>query len=244
MNEGARPQVDHRHVAEEINAATNFTMYAVFKEHRTHADGRVSGSMGAAPGSVPEVLAALERIDGLVTRGWYDISGFRADADLLVWWYASTTDALQLAYRTLWEWSRGRLSPVWSNIGVHRAAEFNRGHVPAFLAGDAPKEFLCVYPFVRGRDWYLLPDADRGKMLREHGMAARDYGDVLANTVASFALGDYEWLLAFEADDLVRIVDLMRELRATEARRHVIEETPFFTGPRRSAELLLGRVIG
>ena len=54
-------------------------------------------------------------------------------------------------------------------------------------------------------------------MLREHGQMARDYPDVRANTIASFALGDYEWLLAFEADELHRIVDLMRELRASRA---------------------------
>ena len=61
---------------------------------------------------------------------------------------------------------------------------------------------------------------------------ARDYPDVRANTVASFALGDYEWILAFEADELHRIVDLMRHLRGSEARRHVREEVPFYTGPR------------
>jgi chlorite dismutase len=40
-------------------------------------------------------------------------------------------------------------------------------------------------------------------------------------------------MLAFEADQLHRIVDLMRELRASAARRHVREEVPFFTGRRR-----------
>ena len=59
---------------------------------------------------------------------------------------------------------------------------------------------------------------------------ARDYPDVRANTVASFALGDYEWILAFEADELHRIVDLMRHLRGSETRRHVREEVPFYTG--------------
>ena len=68
-------------------------------------------------------------------------------------------------------------------------------------------------------------------MLVEHGKMARDYPDVRANTVAAFALGDYEWVLAFEADELHRIVDLMRELRASQARRHVREEVPFYTGP-------------
>ena len=71
-------------------------------------------------------------------------------------------------------------------------------------------------------------------MLAEHGRMARDYPDVRANTVSAFALGDYEWMLAFEADLLHRIVDLMRELRASTARRHVREEVPFYTGRRRS----------
>ncbi len=60
-----------------------------------------------------------------------------------------------------------------------------------------------------------------------------DYPDVRANTVASFALGDYEWILAFEADELHRIVDLMRHLRGVGTRRHVREEIPFYTGRRR-----------
>ncbi|NKU06496.1 hypothetical protein GS870_24600, partial [Rhodococcus hoagii] len=95
------------------------------------------------------------------------------------------------------------------------------------------------YPFVRSYEWYLLPDADRRKMLADHGMAGRTYPDVRANTIPAFALGDYEWILAFEAPKLDRIVDLMRDLRATEARMHVREETPFFTGPRVSVEQLV-----
>ena len=67
------------------------------------------------------------------------------------------------------------------------------------------------------------------------GRAARAYPDVRANTVPSFSLGDYEWLLAFEAPQLDRIVDLMRVMRSTEARRHVREEVPFYTGRRISA---------
>ncbi|MFI5428298.1 chlorite dismutase family protein [Aeromicrobium sp. UC242_57] len=39
-------------------------------------------------------------------------------------------------------------------------------------------------------------------------------------------------MLAFEAAQLHRIVDLMRDLRASKARRHVREEVPFYTGKR------------
>ena len=97
-------------------------------------------------------------------------------------------------------------------MALHRPAEFNKSHIPAFLAGEEPGAYICVYPFVRSYEWYLLPDEERRRMLAEHGMAAREYKDVRANTVPAFALGDYEWILAFEAPELHRIVDLMREL--------------------------------
>ena len=60
---------------------------------------------------------------------------------------------------------------------------------------------------------------------------ARGFPDVRANTVAAFALGDYEWILAFEADELHRIVDLMRHLRGSRARLHVREELPVLHRP-------------
>ena len=124
----------------------------------------------------------------------------------------------------------GRLEPVWSQLALHRPAEFNKSHVPAFLADEEPKKHICVYPFVRSYEWYLLAERSAAAMLAEHGKMARDYPDVRANTVASFALGDYEWILAFEGDELYRIVDLMRHLRASDTRRHVREEVPFYTG--------------
>lgn len=232
MAEPAHGRVDHGAVAEEVNAGRWFTMYAALRR----------GAL-AAPEAAGPVLDALGRIDGLRTRSWADIAGYRADADALAWWWADRPEPLQEAYRAVVDAAPGAVEAVWSAIGVHRAAEFNRGHVPAFLAGDAPRGYVCVYPFVRGHDWYLLPEAERRDMLREHGAAARDYGDVLANTTSAFALGDYEWLLAFEADDVVRLVDLMRDLRAVRARRHVTVETPFFTGPRREPAELLGRLF-
>lgn len=76
-------------------------------------------------------------------------------------------------------------------------------------------------------------------MLAEHGRMAAPFPDVRANTVSTFGLSDYEWLLGFEANELHRIVDLVRALRAAQARRHTRLEIPFFTGKRKSvAELV------
>jgi peroxiredoxin len=176
----------------------------------------------------------------VVVRGLYDVAGFRADADFMIWTHAEKVEDLQATYKEFRKTSLGRVSdPVWSVVALHRPAEFNKSHVPAFIAGEDPGDYICVYPFVRSLEWYLLPDDERRKMLMEHGMKGRDYPDVRANTVPAFALGDYEWILAFEGPDLGRIVELMWKLRYTDARRHTREETPFFTGPRVSPEQLI-----
>jgi len=221
--------------ANELNAQIRYTMWSVFRLARPLADDE-------RPAAADEVQALFDELAGkdVVVRGTYDVSGLRADADLMIWWHASTAEALQEAYGRLRRTALGRrLDPVWSQMALHRPAEFNKSHIPAFLAEEEPRRYVSVYPFVRSYEWYLLPDEERRFMLAEHGKMARDYPDVRANTVAAFALGDYEWMLAFEADELHRIVDLMRELRAATARRHVREEVPFYTGVRKPvAELV------
>ena len=221
--------------ARELNDSIRYTAWSVFKVARPLGEGDRS----ALVSEVDELFEQLAAKD-VVVRGTYDVSALRADADLMVWWHAPTADALQEAYSRLRRTALGaHLEPVWSNMALHRPAEFNKSHVPAFLAEEEPRAYVCVYPFVRSYEWYLLPDAERRALLAEHGQMAREYPDVRANTVASFALGDYEWMLAFEADELHRIVDLMRHLRGSETRRHVREEVPFYTGPRRgTAELV------
>jgi hydrogen peroxide-dependent heme synthase len=210
-----------------LNDTIRYTMWSVFR-----AAEHLPALRDGLATEVDTLFADLAAKD-VTVRGTYDVSGLRADADLMIWWHAATADALQEAYGLFRRTAFGRhLAPVWSQAALHRPAEFNKSHVPAFLAGEEARAYVCVYPFVRSYEWYLLPDAERREMLAEHGRMARGYPDVRANTVPAFALGDYEWILAFEADQLDRIVDLMRHLRATDARRHVRAETPFFTGPR------------
>jgi hydrogen peroxide-dependent heme synthase len=222
--------------ARELNAAIRYTMWSVFKL----ADPLGDADRAPMASEVENLFAQLEAKDVRV-RGSYDLAGLRADADLMVWMHAESSDDLQDAYQRLRRTAFGRhLEPVWSQMALHRPAEFNKSHVPAFLADEQSRAYVCVYPFVRSYEWYLLPDEERRALLAEHGQMARDYPDVRANTVASFALGDYEWMLAFEADELHRIVDLMRHLRGSETRRHVREEVPFYTGRARAVGDLIG----
>ncbi|HEV2886792.1 MAG TPA: hydrogen peroxide-dependent heme synthase [Jatrophihabitans sp.] len=221
--------------ARELNDVIRYTAWSVFT---------VSRPLGEAPraelaAEVESLFADLASHD-VTVRGSYDVSALRADAELMIWWHAETAEQLQQAYSRFRRTRLGgHLRPVWSVMALHRPAEFNKSHIPAFLAEEEARRFVCVYPFVRSYEWYLLEDRERRALLAEHGKMARDYPDVRANTVASFALNDFEWILAFEADELHRIVDLMRHLRGSETRRHVREEVPFYTGTRRGmAELV------
>lgn len=225
-------------LAKDINETIRYTMWSVFRLDRVLGP---DADRAAEAAEVEDLFAALATED-VVVRGAYDVGGLRADADLMVWWHAPDSGQLQDAYHRFRRTALGsRMAPVWSQMALHRPAEFNRSHIPAFMAEEEVRRFVCVYPFVRSYEWYLLPEDERREMLKEHGMQARPYPDVRANTVASFALGDYEWLLAFEADELHRIVDLMRDLRASKARMHVREEIPFYTGEKHSVTDLAHR---
>jgi len=210
--------------AREVNDTIRYTMWSVFDAHDLGDD---------RPAVITEAQQVLDdyAAKGVELRGWYDVAGLRADATTMLWWHAEEIDVLQSAYNALRRTRLGRaLKPVWSNVAMHRPAEFNKSHVPAFMSGEEAKAYVCVYPFVRSYEWYLLEDGERRAMLAEHGQMGREYPDVRANTCSSFALGDYEWILAFEADELHRIVDLMRHLRGSKTRLHVREEIPFYTG--------------
>jgi len=219
----------------EINPV-GFTLFAVLAGPRP----RRAAPDAAALDELAAVIAGFEA-EGVVLRGLYDVTGMRGDADILVWLHETPgraageerPQALQKALRAL---RRTRVfadfTSEWSAMGVHREAEFNKRHIPGFLRGEDPRGWLCLYPFVRSYEWYLLPDVQRAQMLADHGRKGAAFRDVLANTVSTFALSDYEWLLPLESDNLVSLVDLMRALRATDARRHAREEVPFYTGRR------------
>jgi len=220
-----------RKTAREINSELRYTGWLVLSRL-----GDLDVPTEEAGIELTRLIADLGA-DDVVVRGLYDVSGMRADADAMVWWHGPTAESLQRAARRLRRTAVGRsTTTAWTALGLHRPAEFNKGHVPAFLAGMQARNWVAVYPFVRSYDWYLLPDAERRSMLVEHGVMGREYDQVLSNTVAAFALGDWEWILALEAEELYDIVDLMRHLRSSQARMHVREEIPFFTGRLVNAE--------
>ena len=212
------------------------TLYALYPVFRADAEIR---SAFADPEdrarATREVEDLIKRLGDRVTlRGSYSTVGFRADTDLLLWLTGPTAEDVQHA---LVEFRRTEIAAYldlsWSFMGVVKPAEFSPDHAPAFVKGDPPQDYLCVYPFVRTAEWYLLPPEERSALLRDHGGTGREFPEVVGNTTSAFGLGDWEWILAFESPKLDSIVDVIRLLRNTEARRFTKEEVPFVTGIRK-----------
>lgn len=216
---------DHEVNPDEVNSKDHYFLFAVFKD----LGGYDVASAQELAREVEDAISAT----GVEVRGFYNTEGFKKDADLMVWFYGDAADKVQAAYRALRQSSLGQyLEPHWNSMAAHIPAEFDARHLPACIAGAAPRDWIAVYPFVRSLDWYYLNPNRRRAMLREHGMNGSDFLDVKVSTLAAFALGDYEWMLALEADSLDRVMGVLRKQREVEARVYTRIDTPFYTGKR------------
>ena len=223
-----------------MTAEAIYAYYPVFRRDPSLA--RESSDFFSA--QADELEALFEKFaDRVSVRGTYSATGLRPDTDLFFWWTSESIDDAQELLVELRRTPVGRgLELTHTFLGVTRPAEFNPDHLPAFLRGEPPRKYICVYPFVRTEEWYLLPSEERSHLLREHGQMGREFPDVFPNTTAAFGLGDWEWILAFEADDPTRIVDCIRRLREAEARRYTKLDVPFVVGIRRDLREAIERL--
>jgi chlorite dismutase len=210
-----------------------YALYPVFSADATFRDAFAdTEDRGRAAREIEDLFKTWA--SSVEVRGTYSTVGFRADADLMLWLVGGSADEVQRALVEFRRTEAGRrLELAWTFMGVVKPAEFSADHAPAFVKGDAPGTYLCVYPFVRTPEWYLLPSQERAELLREHGGAGREFPEILANTTSAFGLGDWEWILAFESDRLEAIVECIRRLRETKARLYTKVEVPFVTGIRK-----------
>ena len=107
--------------ARQINDTLRYTMWSVFRKLRDVLGDDADRAAEAA--DLAGFVEALAEED-VVVRGLYDVSGFRADADLMIWWHAERIEQLQQAYNAFRRTLLGRrMEPFWSNAALHRPAE-------------------------------------------------------------------------------------------------------------------------
>jgi peroxiredoxin len=179
---------------------------------------------------------------GVTLRGAYTLAGLNAGADFILWCVSNNADAISdLAVEIRHTAIGQHLEPVEVFMGLAGPSEYNPEHLPAFLKGEKPRRYVSVYPFVKKPAWYLLPAAERGAMMAEHGRAGREH-DVAGNTVRSFGLGDSEFIVALEADHLKDLVGCMDALRRLPVREYTLRDSPIYLGRLQPVEEVLAQL--
>lgn len=205
---------------------TQFTHTLVYR--RTPRWGGAS-----VPAVAAEVREALAAHPAVTVRGIYSTAGLRPDADVAFWLLAEEVAVIQAVAAALRRTAFGAACDLsYAFLGVAHRPEYVGDHYASFQLGKPPLRYLCLYPFVRKPEWYLLPHEERARILRAHGLMGREFPEIQTNNTQAFGLGDWEWLLAFECDRPERFAALIRRLREAEARRWTQSETPFIVGRR------------
>lgn len=205
---------------------TNFWVYQVDPEWRkTTEEARAAAR--------DEFVALLEGVgaEGMTVRGVYSTVGLRHDADLMLWVVSDDFDALQrLAVMIRGTALGAYLQPRYTFPGVSLGSKYSTDHAPAFIKGVPPKRYLSMYPFIKTHEWYQLPFEERRTAMAEHGRMGREYPDILTNTVSSFGISDWEFVVAFESDDVGEMVRMVEYLRPAASRPYTKLDTPIFLG--------------
>ena len=186
---------------------------------------------------VAVLVRELAARDGVVLRT-YSTVGTRGDADFMVWLVSDNLDhfhefSARLNHTRIARW----LTTPYHYFAMTKRSHYVDRHEHAGQEGRSNRlvivpggrRYLFVYPFVKTRGWYRLPKEERQRQMSEHIAMGHRYPGVKINTTYSFGLDDQEFVVAFESDSVADFLDLVQEMRESEASTHTVRDTPSFT---------------
>lgn len=215
-----------------VKEARKFVKYTFFKLQSNWRQDTTE----VRQGDKEEFLRVLDDFSEKLTLRTYSLVGTRADCDFMVWTIADRLEELQALIRGLFSTRLGRFLTIsHSFLAMTRQSEYLGDHRhPGQEGAELKKEpgrfrYLFVYPFTKKRSWYKLPYEERRRMMLEHFQVGYRYPTVKINTAYSFGLDDQEFMLSFETDYPADFLELVMELRSSEASQYTEVETPLFT---------------
>jgi chlorite dismutase len=190
-----------------------------------------------------EFLAACEDFASERLLRAFSLVGTRGDADMMLLSQATNLERIHefhvvLAQSGLMKWCE----TPYSYLALTKPSEYS--DESRLEVRPAHGKYLFVYPFVKTREWYRLPQDERWRIMQDHIKVGREYPQIDLNTSYSFGLDDQEFVVAFETDDPAAFLDLVQRLRTTESSSYTKRDTPTFTCVSCSAERALSALDG
>ncbi|MFQ5998954.1 MAG: chlorite dismutase family protein [Candidatus Bathyarchaeia archaeon] len=190
---------------------------------------------------IDEFIANIKsHVDRVEVRA-YSTIGIREDADFLLWTISRGIPDIQDFLSDAFKTGLGKyLRIAYSFLSMKKPSIYTGAHPQTFEMNLSPLRYLIVYPFVKSREWYLLPFEERKKMMEAHRAVGQKFPSVRLNTTYAFGLSDQDFVLAFETDSPTDFQTLIMQLRESEASRYTVKDTPMmFCVFRELEEILL-----
>ena len=189
------------------------------------------------------------RVPGLINIT-YSTAGLRPDCDFLLWRIGQSTDQFQQMTGVINKSRLGAyLTTPWSFVSMTKRSMYIDKLDPFHTAESrthiipGKRKYLFVYPFVKTRDWYLLPLEQRQEIMDVHIKAGNEFPSVKLNTTYSFGLDDQEFVVAFETESPADFLDLVMKLRETQSSKYTLRDTPIFTCVQLPMEKILDQLF-
>ena len=224
--------VETGHGSRPENTSRQCVKYSFFK---VDADFRRLSEAKQADLKI-ELLQTIRAFDRRMLLRPYSLVGLRGDVDFLLWQVAEQVDTFNGLAKAILSTGMGAyLHMPYSFLAMTRKSIYDIGitdegkEADRLIIQPGDGKYLFVYPFVKTRQWYALPLEERQRMMSEHIRVGRKYPHIKLNTTYSFGLDDQEFVVAFEGENPSDFLDLVMELRDTEASRYTLRDTPTFT---------------
>ena len=157
----------------------------------------------------------------------YTTLGLHSGTDFMLWMVSDSVEMFQTFTSKIYSTIIGKyIEPAFLYLSSFRRSFYSDKVTPSFMTDSTPLKYLIVYPFVKSREWYLLPFEERKKMMDEHITIGRKFPEIRLNTSYSYGIDDNDFTLAFETNDLSKFQDLILQLRETKVSLYVVKDTP------------------
>ena len=196
-----------------------------------------------------EFADLVERYNGPMMVLPYSTVGLKSTVDFMLWRISFEVEPMQQMVSAINKSLLGRYLDVpASYLAMTKHSQYVQEHVHEGQEGrrlrivPGKRPYLFVYPFVKTRDWYLLPASERQRIMNEHIAVGHKYPRVKINTTYSFGLDDQDFVVAFEADSPAEFLDLVQDLRETESSKYTVRDTPMYTCRRAPIDEILDSI--
>ncbi|VFJ13892.1 chlorite dismutase family protein [Candidatus Nitrosocosmicus franklandus] len=174
-----------------------------------------------------EFLELLQAASKRMKIRTYSTLGLRHESEFMIWTISQSLENIQVLSSKIYTTILGKyIEPVSTFLSLTRKSIYSNQVKRGFEMDQDPLQYVVVYPFIKSREWYLLPFEERKEMMEEHIKVGRKYPEIVLNTTYSFGIDDQDFMLAFETNSLSRFQDLIMELRETKVSRYIIKDTP------------------